>query len=161
MLIGDFNRWESELCLLSPKLVEALDSLRSLSLDQLEDGVYPMGEDGTYLIFKTAETFPFEDMRPEHHERYIDIHYMIAGVEKIGFARANESNTPVEVFPPVEDHTFFNSVTQELELLLYPGQYAVFMPSDIHRPWCRAHGTRFVRKALLKVPVNAAQGAIV
>ncbi|MCR8631334.1 YhcH/YjgK/YiaL family protein [Paenibacillus radicis (ex Xue et al. 2023)] len=155
MLIGDFKRWESDQYLLSTKLVEVLDYLRSLSFEQVDDGVYPVGEDGIYLIVKTAETFPFEEMRPEHHERYIDIHYMISGTEKIGFARANESNRPVEVVPLVEDHTFFDSVEQEIELLLYPGQYAVFMPSDLHRPWCSAYGTRSVRKALLKVPVSA------
>ncbi|NOU96753.1 DUF386 family protein [Paenibacillus sp. LMG 31456] len=154
MLIGDFKRWGSDQCLLSPKLVGVLDYLRSLSFEQMDDGVYPVGEAGIYLIVKTAETFPFEEMRPEHHERFIDIHYMISGAEKIGFARTNESNKSVEVTPPVEDHMFFDSVEQEIELILYPGQYAVFMPSDLHRPWCSAHGTRSVRKALLKIPVS-------
>jgi len=58
------------------------------------------------------------------------------------------------VTPSVEDHTFFNVVEQEMELVLNPGQYAIFSPSDIHRPWCSVNGSGFVRKALLKVPVS-------
>jgi YhcH/YjgK/YiaL family protein len=157
VIIGDFNTgWDADKRLLSPKLAEALDYLGSLSFGQMEDGEYPVGEDGAYLIVKTAETYPFNEMRPEHHERYIDIHYMISGTEKIGFARNTGRNKAVTVSRPVEDHTFFDFVEQEAELILYPGQYAVFAPSDIHRPWCRAEaeGTRFVRKALLKVPVQ-------
>ena len=156
MITGDFRKWEVDQCAFSPVLVEALEYLRTAPFDQIEDGVYPLNETGTYLVLKEVVTSSFVEVRPEKHHRYIDIHYLITGMEKIGFARDHEKNKPVNVSPDVEDHTFFDFVEQEKELILYPGQFVVFMPSDVHRPWCMAHEERIVRKALIKLPVSEA-----
>ncbi|MDF2646523.1 MAG: uncharacterized protein K0Q73_2328 [Paenibacillus sp.] len=156
LIVGDFRRWSEDKLLLSNRFVEHLDYLYSLSFEYMEDGVYPVKEDGTYLVVKQTATTPFAEVRPERHQRYVDIHYILAGAETIGFARDSGENQSVEVIPAVEDHTFFDSVEQEMALVLYPGQYAIFLPSDIHRPWCKANETDFVRKALLKVPLSEA-----
>lgn len=154
--MGDFRRWSEDKFLLSDRFLEHLDYLYSLSFEHMEDGVYPVKEDGTYLVVKQTVTTPFVEVRPERHQRYVDIHYILAGTETIGFARDSGGNQSVEVIPAVEDHTFFDTVEQEMELVLYPGQFAIFLPSDIHRPWCKANETDFVRKALLKVPLSEA-----
>lgn len=154
LIVGDFRRWSEDKLLLSDRLVEQLDYLYSLSFEHMGDGVYPVKEDGTYLIVKQTPTIAFAEVRPERHQRYVDIHYILAGSESIGFARDSGGNKSVDVIPAVEDHTFFDSVEQEMELVLYPGQYAIFLPSDIHRPWCKTKETDFVRKALLKVPIK-------
>lgn len=154
MLIGDFSNWQADKCMLSFALAEKLEYLRLTSFEQMEDGVYPISEDGSYLILQERELQPFDEVKPEHHMKYVDIHFMISGVEKIGFARTSGRNKAVSVTPAVDDHTFFDSVEFEMELVLFPGQYAVLLPSDIHRPWCRADETTSVRKALLKVPVR-------
>jgi biofilm protein TabA len=83
----------------------------------------------------------------------IDIHYIIAGAEKYGFARANKNNVPVNE-PVIEDHTFFAAAEQEAEFTMFPGQFAIFLPADVHRPWCKAVESPTVRKALLKLPVK-------
>ena len=154
MMIGDFGNWQADKCILSSALVEKLEYLRLTSFEHMEDGVYPVSGDGTYLILQKRELQSFDEVKPEHHMEYVDIHFMISGVEKIGFARDSGRNKAVPVIPAADDHTFFDSVEFEMELVLFPGQYAVLLPSDIHRPWCRADVTTSVRKALLKVPVR-------
>lgn len=157
MIIGDFNRWEEEKGLYSGALAEMLELLRTADLEEMEDGVYPIRGDGTVLILKRVVTAPFGTVWPERHDRFIDIHYLLSGREKIGFARDTAGNEPAaEVHPPVEDHWFFSRVERESEFVLYPGQFAVLMPSDIHRPWCTADAAvPAVRKALVKLPVSA------
>ncbi|CAN7231921.1 YhcH/YjgK/YiaL family protein [Paenibacillus sp. LjRoot153] len=153
MIIGDFRKWPEEKWLCSERLAQHLDYLYTCSFDKIEDGVYPVGEDGTYLVVKTTATIPFSEALPERHQRYMDIHYILAGSETIGVARDCEKNQPVEVSPAIDDHTFFNAVEHEMVLTLYPGQYAIFLPLDVHRPWCKSNEADYVRKALLKVPI--------
>ncbi|CAH1200239.1 hypothetical protein PAECIP111891_01586 [Paenibacillus allorhizoplanae] len=153
MILGDFRKWSEDKWLYAERLAQHLDYLSTCTFDDIEDGVYPVGEDGTYLVVKTTATLPFAEALPERHQRYMDIHYILAGSETIGFARDCERNQPVEVSPAIDDHTFFDGAENEMELTLCPGQFAIFMPSDIHRPWCRDTKSDYVRKALLKVPV--------
>ena len=153
MIIGDFTNFQIDIGLLSPRIVEALTYIRSITFEDMEDGVYPAYEEGMYMVVKRIETTPFAEVKAEKHQQYIDIHYMISGVEKIGFARETGDNTSIVVTPHVEDHTFFDEVEHEIELVLNPGQFAIFAPSDIHRPWCLANESSYVRKALLKVPL--------
>lgn len=153
MILGDFRKWSEEKWLFSEQLAQHLDYLYKCSFDEIEDGVYPVGEDGTYLVVKTTATVPFSEALPERHQRYMDIHYIIVGSETIGFARDCEKNQPVEVNPTIDDHTFFHAVENEMHLTLYPGQFAIFVPLDMHRPWCKGPETEYVRKALLKVPI--------
>ncbi|MBP1966611.1 YhcH/YjgK/YiaL family protein [Paenibacillus aceris] len=154
MIVGDFHKWPEERWLFSERLAQHLDYLYACSFEAIEDGVYPVGEDGTYLVVKRTATMPFAEALPERHQRYLDIHYIVAGSETFGFARDHEKNQPVEVIPAMDDHIFFHTVEHEMALKLYPGQYVIFLPSDIHRPWCKSDETDFVRKALLKVPIG-------
>ncbi|WP_419871885.1 YhcH/YjgK/YiaL family protein [Candidatus Pristimantibacillus sp. PTI5] len=153
MMIGDFSNWQTEKRVISSALAEKLEYLRLTPFEQMEDGVYPALDDGTYLIIQHKELQPYHEVMPEQHRSYVDIHFMISGMEKMGFARDCGRNKAVAVTPEVDDHTFFEAVEAETELVLFPGQYIVLLPSDIHRPWCRADGMHKVRKALLKVPV--------
>jgi biofilm protein TabA len=156
MVIGDFNRWEEERRMYAPALADALELLRSMSFEDMEEGCYsiPQVGDGAQLIVKRVETMPFDEVRPEKHERFIDIHYLLSGTEKIGFARGSPKDRMCYGPPLMEDHTFYEHVEQEMEWVLFPGQFAIFLPSDVHRPWCIANPEmREVRKALLKLPV--------
>jgi biofilm protein TabA len=153
-ILGDFLNWEEDKRALSPVLVEALEIIRSKSFEDVEEGVYPIDKDGTRLIVKEVLTTPFEELPPEKHELFIDIHYIITGAEKYGFARESKNNIPKNVIPAIEDHTFFVSAEQEAELTMYPGQFIIFLPTDVHRPWCKAAESPTVRKALLKFPVK-------
>jgi biofilm protein TabA len=154
MILGDFLNWEEDKRALSPILGEALEIIRSKSFGDVEDGVYPINEDGTRLIVKEVVTTPFEELPPEKHELFIDIHYIIAGAEKYGFARESKNNITKDVTPAIEDHTFFAFAEREAEFTLYPGQFVIFLPADVHRPWCKAEESPTVRKALLKLPVK-------
>lgn len=157
MVIGDFNSWEEERGMYAPALAEALELLRGMSFEDMEDGTYPIPEagEGAQLIVKHVVTMPYDEVRPEKHERFIDIHYLLSGTEKIGFARRSAKDRRWHGPPFMEDHMFYEHVEQEMDLVLYPGQFAVFLPSDVHRPWCTAYPEkREVRKALLKLPVS-------
>jgi biofilm protein TabA len=153
VILGDFRKWSEDKWLYAERLAQHMDYLSTRTFDEIEDGVYPVGEDGTYLVVKTTDTIPFSEALPERHQRYMDIHYILAGSETIGFARECEKNQSLEVTPVIDDHIFFQAVEHEMALTLYPGQYAIFLPDDIHRPWCTGTETNYVRKALLKVPV--------
>jgi biofilm protein TabA len=130
VILGDFRKWSEDKWLYAERLAQHMDYLSTRTFDEIEDGVLP-----------------------ERHQRYMDIHYILAGSETIGFARECEKNQSLEVTPVIDDHIFFQAVEHEMALTLYPGQYAIFLPDDIHRPWCTGTETNYVRKALLKVPV--------
>jgi hypothetical protein len=61
LIVGDFRKWPEDTWLFSEQLAGHLDYLYALSFENIEDGVYPVKEDGT----KKTSTTPFAEMRPE------------------------------------------------------------------------------------------------
>jgi biofilm protein TabA len=54
-----------------------------------------------------------------------------------------------------KDALFFKTIKDEIDLILTPGMYAVFFPTDVHRPGCVYKTTASVRKVVVKVSVES------
>ena len=49
------------------------------------------------------------------------------------------------------DLLFYADVADEATLLMRPGSFAVFLPTDVHRPACAFDGPEAIRKVVMKV----------
>lgn len=103
-----------------------------------------------FALVQDYETVPKADKRPESHARYIDIQFVASGREVIGYAPLGD-NPVAENFFESRDVQFFAAVTDETDLVLGTGAYAVFHPTDIHRPGCAAGTPAKVRKVVVKI----------
>ena len=107
--------------------------------------------DRMFALIQDYDTVPKAEKRPESHARYIDIQYVASGREVIGYAPLAGDNPVAENFFEGRDVQFFSTVADETDLVLGTGAYAVFHPTDIHRPGCAAGAPAKVRKVVVKI----------
>jgi len=154
MIVGKLSEWEEERYAYSSWLSGWLSRLREIDFTDRNDGEYAF-PDGARLIVKTADTSPLGETLAERHERHADIHLVIDGEEWFGFARNSASNVRAADAAPVDDHVFFKEVKNEQFVCLQPGDFAVWLPNDVHRPCCSGGSRRGrVRKAVVKIPIR-------
>lgn len=85
----------------------------------------------------------------EAHERYADIQMILAGSERMGFAPFNGQEAK-KAYDAQKDIGFYK-VSAGSELLLSAGEFAVFLPGELHRPDCPANGAGVSRKMVVKI----------
>lgn len=136
-----------------PGLWDAFNFLRTL-----EPGVLPEGR--TELaggeIFANPVTFtskPESECQYEAHRRYIDLHYIVSGVEGIA-VRPVEELTEVEAFSEEKDIGFYEGRANGI-CWLHPGEFMICWPGDAHKV-CIAPNDQPapVEKVVVKIPVD-------
>ncbi|MCI6036511.1 MAG: YhcH/YjgK/YiaL family protein [Candidatus Limiplasma sp.] len=135
----------------------AIEYLSRNDLTKLEPGRYPIAGDEVYLMIQQPELKKWEEGHWEGHRRYADIQVVLSGEERIGYAPA-ETLEPETEYSEEKDFLFFKDTetkekkSEELRMLLHPGEFAVFFPQDAHRPCIKSEGSdETVRKAVVKV----------
>jgi YhcH/YjgK/YiaL family protein len=111
------------------------------------DGRHVLEADRLFVIVST-DTGRGRDRSPlEFHRRYIDIQFVIAGVEVIGWRSLGDCLDLTEAYSSDRDIGFYGDSPSQW-LSLQPGMFCVFDPTDCHAPLA---GTDRVRKAVVKV----------
>lgn len=97
----------------------------------------------------TAETKGTPDDRKfEKHEKYIDIHYILDGSEKFGYADAS-TLTPISEYNSEEDYIFMEG--KATGVILTPGHFCIVFPEDAHISYCINEETETVKRCVIKV----------
>jgi len=98
----------------------------------------------------TYETIPDEESFFEAHEKFLDIHLMLDGSERVEIA-APET---LEVFRSEPENDFWGYHGQgRHSLILSPGDFLVVFPSDAHKIKMRLDGPQTVTKAVFKIKI--------
>ncbi|CAI3932427.1 MULTISPECIES: YhcH/YjgK/YiaL family protein [Commensalibacter] len=139
---------------LPPILNRGLEFLRNLDLHQLVPGKIDI--DGEKIFAEVVDTITHlkEESRPEQHQKYLDIHYLISGVEYIGTAIDTQDNPIYKPFALGKDIQFYEEVKHETFVELFPGSYVILFPHDIHRPCCCVTQPVSIRKIIVKIAVD-------
>lgn len=127
-----------------------------LSLDVLSNkatGKYTAeGEDWFYIISEgvTAESI---NNQAEFHKEYGDIQMVIQGIEMIEFSNLRPDREEINTQATTPDLFFIPAHQTQSKVILNEGDYAVFYPSEIHKPMCNtADGSHHVKKVVVKFP---------
>jgi biofilm protein TabA len=116
-------------------------------------GKYMLGETDVEVIISGYKTRPAEGATIECHRRYIDLHLMLDGNERIGYA-PKASCRELGSYEPDRD---FQPLRGELDLLtLKKGLFLVLFPQDAHLPGIPIGAPRSVVKCVLKIPIETA-----
>ncbi len=134
-------------------LLKYLLFLQKTDFSKLENGDHIL-EDGIKLILSNYETKKIEDKKAEAHRKFIDIQYVISGIERIGVGYENSENELLQDYVIEKDGIFYKKVKDESFIIMNEGMFAIFFTCDIHRPGCTFNETASVRKAVIKVPVE-------
>jgi YhcH/YjgK/YiaL family protein len=132
---------------ISENLKKGFEFLKNNNLSTFETGRYEIDGNEVYAMISEYESKAPQDCKPEAHQIYTDIQYIVSGREAIGFATLNGQRCIAE-HNHDKDIAFFSGKTTPLTL--ESGMFAVFFPQDIHRPCMRIEGPEKVKKVVVK-----------
>jgi YhcH/YjgK/YiaL family protein len=132
---------------------KAFTFLKTNDLSGLEVKRYDIEGDNLYASVSEYLTKNKEDARFEAHQKYIDIQYVINGIEQISVAPVSlkkDITVPYDISKDIE----FMTVTRCTDMKATPERFFIFFPSDLHRPSVKIGENSKVRKVVVKVKID-------
>jgi YhcH/YjgK/YiaL family protein len=129
---------------------KAFEILRDKTLAKKEDGKHPVDGEKIYYTIQRYTTKPLSEGKLEAHRKYIDIQFLLAGVELLGYASL-KGLTVAEDYNPEKDIAFFNAPDDITKVKLEPGLFCILFPTDAHLPGCHLTAPSEVRKVVIKI----------
>lgn len=120
-------------------------------LAQLTPGRYPINGDKMFALVQEMDTSLAPNSRFEAHERYLDVQYLVSGLERIDYLPQTSEARLLEDHRAERDIAFYATGEPASELILRPGMFAVFYPGELHRPGCAVGTPGKIRKVVLKI----------
>lgn len=135
---------------ISPRLAEAFDYLRSVDPDSLKQGRNEIHGDDLYAMMNVYNTTPREKGKWEAHRKYIDVQYLVEGVEQMGVT--DIANLKVTKDYDAEgDYMLFEGDGPFIRFT--PGMFGVYLPHDAHMPNTAIGDPAPAKKIVVKVRV--------
>ena len=136
-----------------PNLDRALDHITPEFLAALRDNQrVELKGDLVYCTRFTYETIPQEESFFEAHRRYLDIHIMVEGEERVDMNRPED----LKLTDAQEGNDFYAYQGESWHsTVLKPGEFLVVFPGDAHRIKVQVDGPKTVSKAVFKVCIDA------
>jgi YhcH/YjgK/YiaL family protein len=101
-----------------------------------------VNDDGVAMLDSTSEF--------ECHNTYIDIQYVFGGLETVGYKSRLTCVEPRGEYDAKKDVLFFEDAP-DFFFKLYPGQFGIYFPDDVHAPMI---GEGKIKKVVIKIRVN-------
>lgn len=133
---------------LHPYLDQAIDFLLTQDMSSLGSGQYLINEDKVFCFVQENQLNQELDERFEYHERYADIHLLLAGQELVRYGQIVEE--VVQDYDETNDIGFVRChLTTPIHLT--EGSLAIFLPNEPHQPNLYDQVGESVRKCVVKV----------
>lgn len=134
---------------LTKRLAKGFKYLVSTDLKTLEAGTYEIHKDKVFAIVQEYDTKEIADCVLEGHQKYIDIQYVISGVELMGYTPLTNQEIVEENLE--KDYTLYQGDTSYFRV--EEGMFTLFFPEDLHRPCVKADEVSKVKKVVVKVKI--------
>lgn len=136
-----------------PNLDLALEHITPEFLASLRDNQrVELKGDLVYCTRFTYETIPQKESFFEAHRRYLDIHIMVEGEERVDMNRPED----LKLTDAQEGNDFYAYQGESWHsTVLKPGEFLVVFPGDAHRIKVQVDGPKTVSKAVFKVCIDA------
>ncbi|MBI4666915.1 MAG: YhcH/YjgK/YiaL family protein [Nitrospinae bacterium] len=153
MIFGQLDRVEKGSPMPDERLRGGFLFLLSADLILLPEGKHDIGG-GMRAIVETYPTAPANSKRFEAHRDNIDIQLVVTGLERMDCAFTNTLSIS-QKYDPSRDVMFFEPPGIYTSISVVPGNFAVFYPSDAHRPGViLGDSPARVKKVVIKVPAG-------
>jgi YhcH/YjgK/YiaL family protein len=106
MFIGTVSTLEKTHVEYPEAILQALHYLRDHDFSKMADGKYTIA-DGITANVQRYETKPVAECRPESHEKYVDIQYIVEGEEYMGWCPLSPDLQVSEAYDAAKDVGFF------------------------------------------------------
>ena len=140
----------------TPNMQRALDFLRQAHGSRLPDGKVEIDGNRVFALVQSYETVAASDpILFEAHRKYIDVQYVAAGQEIIGWASTGRLDVTAR-YDEVNEAWFGTLPAASTTFVrLTAGELAVLYPTDGHAPRLAADAPAAVKKIVVKVAVES------
>lgn len=107
-----------------------------------------------YANFDTSRTELTANRKFEYHKDFLDVHVILTGCETIGFTpkKFQENSGIKHTFDSEKDLGFIEEELPACYVTLHPGDFAIFLPEELHKPLCAVNEQPIeIKKIVLKV----------
>jgi biofilm protein TabA len=133
---------------------KALDIISKTDFSAMDDGKFLVDGDNFFYVLITYKTKDnIAETKAETHKKYIDLHYIISGEEKIGFAGNWDPVLSDKDYSGENDAVLYDKTPDEIFLILNKGKFVIFDPGEIHRVCIANNEVQSVRKVVFKIKV--------
>ncbi|MHC4913066.1 MAG: NanQ anomerase/TabA/YiaL family protein [Planctomycetota bacterium] len=133
-----------------PAFEKAFAFLNRSGLDELPSGRHEIDGDRLFCMIAKDRGRTRAEAKLEAHRRYIDIQYIIAGTDEMGFRPTAECMLSDTAYDAEKDIEFFRDEPQSWTKVP-AGSFVIFLPADAHAPLVSSGE---IHKAILKVAVE-------
>ena len=151
MILDDLNNINKYVAI-HTSFEKAFTYLTSTNFEDIKPGKYEIegeqifalvvSEDGVAMLDSTAQF--------ECHNTYIDIQYVFGGLETVGYKSRLTCVEPRGEYDSKKDVLFYEDAP-DFFFKLYPGQFGIYFPDDVHAPMI---GEGKIKKVVMKIKVK-------
>ena len=134
-----------------PGIAKALDYITSSDFANLPMGKHEIDGEALFVILKENPTNTIEDQLLESHIKYIDVQYVVKGIENMGVT-INSGQKAKKAYDDKDDYMLFQEPYDMITVK--EGMFAIFFPDDIHMPDLTTSEPSLVKKAVFKVRIH-------
>ena len=131
-------------------LQQVIHVLKNMDLAGVDPGRYEVPGTEAFFMFQKYETKPVLEGVWEAHRKYIDLQYIVSGIELIGYKEISELQI-TRAYDAESDAVFYNG--EGNFITMYSGMFMVLYPQDGHMPGINTGGASRVIKVVAKLPV--------
>lgn len=128
----------------------AFDFLKKAVSENLPAGKYELEGNALYANIMEYDTKLVS--KAEAHKNYIDIQFIVSGIEVMDFCDISKA-TPNTEYNAEKDVMFYTDCPKSGTCALEAGEYAIFFPHDVHKPGMCFAKPATVKKIVVKVKV--------
>lgn len=150
MILNTLERMD-RYAVLNPRFAAAFDFLRRLG-PMPSIGRHAIDEEAAYALVQEYQTRPVAGVQLEAHRRYVDVQYIVRGVEAIYWAPL-DGLTVTMPHDDSKDVALFAASATMIPVAIRAGQCAILFPEDAHAPCCTWGEPAEVLKVVVKVAV--------
>jgi YhcH/YjgK/YiaL family protein len=155
MIYGNLSLRQHEKSCFAQSFSRILVFLEGRDAAALAPGKYNIEGEDIFALVQESETEPQEKRKFELHNEYIDIQLLLEGEEKQLYAPAPEAGGNADLLEDrleESDIAFYSTPPAYDQVILQPGEYAVYMPRELHCPCCAPAGSGGkIRKIVFKI----------
>jgi len=127
---------------------EAFTFLKEQNLEKLANGKHPIDDDNVFVMVTENPTKDYDSAKWESHRKYVDLHYVISGEEKIGVCPIRKL-TVSQPYDSSKDVANYSGEGKTYSAV--PGVFFIFFPADGHRPGITPGGNKPDKKIVIKI----------
>ncbi|HEY7498696.1 MAG TPA: YhcH/YjgK/YiaL family protein [Vicinamibacterales bacterium] len=135
---------------LPSRVRQALEYLRTTDMNAIQLGRHEIDGDRLFALVQEYTTRPARECVWEAHRKYIDVQYVVRGVERMGHAPLARMVVRAP-YDPERDVTLFEG--GDSFVTVNAGTFAIFGPDDVHSPCVAAPEPAPVRKVVVKASI--------